>query len=51
MFESQLKQVESGKISYKQFEEKQKSFALQLVEKASKMTIEVPATGGSSESD
>lgn len=48
MFESQLKQVESGKISYKQFEEKQKSFALQLVEKASKMTIEVPATGGSS---
>lgn len=49
MFESQLKQVESGKISYKQFEEKQKSFALQLVEKASKMTIEVPATGGSSQ--
>lgn len=42
MFESQLKQVESGKISYKQFEEKQKAFALQLVEKASKLTIELP---------
>lgn len=42
MFESQLKQVESGKISYKQFEEKQKSFALQLVEKASKLTISLP---------
>lgn len=45
MFESQLKQVESGKISYKQFEEKQKAFALQLVEKASKLTISLP--GGS----
>lgn len=45
MFESQLKQVESGKITYKQFEEKQKAFALQLVEKASKLTISLP--GGS----
>lgn len=42
MFESQLKLVESGKITYKQFEEKQKAFALQLVEKASKLTIELP---------
>lgn len=39
MFESQLKLVESGQITCKQFEEKQKSFALQLVEKASKLTI------------
>lgn len=48
MFESQLKLVESGKITYKQFEEKQKAFALQLVEKASKLTIELPdgATSG-----
>lgn len=42
MFESQLKLVESGKITYKQFEEKQKAFAQQLVEKASKLTIELP---------
>lgn len=42
MFESQLKLVEIGKITYKQFEEKQKAFALQLVEKASKLTIELP---------
>lgn len=42
MFESQLKLVESGKITYKQFEEKQKAFALQLVEKASTLTIELP---------
>lgn len=52
MFESQLKQVESGKITYKQFEEKQKAFALQLVEKASKLTIELPdgATAGTKKS-
>ena len=45
MFESQLKLVESGQITCKQFEEKQKAFALQLVEKASKLTISLP--GGS----
>lgn len=52
MFESQLKLVESGKITYKQFEEKQKAFALQLVEKASKLTIELPdgATSGTKKS-
>lgn len=52
MFESQLKLVESGKITYKQFEEKQKAFALQLVEKASKLTIELPyaATCGTKKS-
>ena len=43
-----MKLVESGKITYKQFEEKQKAFALQLVEKAAKLTIELPdgATSG-----
>ncbi len=52
MFESQLKLVESGKITYKQFEEKQKALALQLVEKASKLTIELPdgATCGTKKS-
>lgn len=52
MFESQLKLVESGKITYKQFEEKQKAFTLQLVEKASKLTIELPdgATSGTKKS-
>ncbi|MGN0916028.1 MAG: DNA topoisomerase 3 [Succinivibrio sp.] len=47
MFESQLKLVESGQITCKQFEEKQKSFALQLVEKASKLTISLPGGSGS----
>lgn len=44
MFESQLKLIEEGKISIKQFEDKQISFTKDLVNTAASLTIKLPSS-------